>query len=95
MKSRFPTNRLRPPPTPKVLTTGNHNHSNSDGETKMEKKETKKVEELSQTKKEQLNRQPIVETTCQMSEDKKWFVHKTVITDIKPVTYMEKVLAKA
>ena len=61
----------------------------------MAKENKKQPEELSETKKEQLNRQPIVETTCQMSEDKKWFVHKTVITDIKPVTYMEKVLAKA
>jgi len=58
--------------------------------TKMEK-ETKKVE-LSALKIEQLNKQPILETSIQMSEDKKWLVHKTVITDIKPMSYMEKVM---
>jgi len=50
-------------------------------------KETKKVE-LSALK----NKQPILETSIQMSEDKKWLVHKTVITDIKPMSYMEKVM---
>ncbi|MBS3110290.1 hypothetical protein J4227_07210 [Candidatus Woesearchaeota archaeon] len=54
-------------------------------------KETKKVE-LSALKIEQLNKQPILETSIQMSEDKKWLVHKTVITDIKPMSYMEKVM---
>lgn len=52
------------------------------------------MKELTESKKEQLNRQPIIETSVAMSEDKKWVVHKTTITDIKPVTYMEKVLAK-
>ena len=28
-----------------------------------------------------------------MSEDRRYIVHKTTITDIKPVVYMEKVLA--
>ena len=48
--------------------------------------------ELSPIKIEQLNKQPILETTTQISEDKKWIVHKTIITDIKPVTYLKKVL---
>ena len=48
--------------------------------------------ELSSIKIEQLNKQPIVETSVQMSEDKKWIVHKTIITDIKPISYFEKVL---
>ena len=48
--------------------------------------------ELSQIKIEQLNKQPIIETSVQLSEDKKWIVYKTIITDIKPVTYFEKVL---
>lgn len=48
--------------------------------------------ELSAVKIEQLNKQPIVEATVQLSEDKKWVVHKTIITDIKPVSYFEKVL---
>ena len=48
--------------------------------------------ELSEAKLEQLNRQPIIESSVTMSEDKKWVVHKTTITDIKPVSYVEKVL---
>ena len=59
-------------------------------ETKMQKQNEKT--ELSQIKIEQLNKQPILETSVQISEDKKWLVHKTIITDIKPVTYFEKVL---
>jgi len=54
-------------------------------------KENKKLE-LSALKIEQLNRQPILETSMQMSEDKKWLVYKTTITDIKPLSYMEKVM---
>ena len=56
----------------------------------MEKQQT----ELSKTKLEQLNKQPIVEAVLSKSEDKKWLIHKTIITDIKPVSYFEKVLAK-
>ena len=47
--------------------------------------------ELSEKKIEQLNKQPIVETSIKRSEDGKWVVHKTTITDIKPVTYFVKV----
>ncbi|MFH0977724.1 MAG: hypothetical protein V1837_00335 [Candidatus Woesearchaeota archaeon] len=49
--------------------------------------------ELSEKKLEQLNKQPIVETNIKKSEDGKWVIHKTTITDIKPVSYFEKVLA--
>ena len=56
----------------------------------MEKPEKKP--ELSAVKIEQLNKQPIVEATVQLSEDKKWVIHKTIITDIKPISYLEKVL---
>ena len=48
--------------------------------------------ELDERKVEQLNKQPIVESTIRRSEDGKWIVHKTTITDIKPVAYFEKVL---
>ena len=47
--------------------------------------------ELSSIKIEQLNKQPIVETSVQMSEDKKWVIYKTIITQIYPLSYMEKV----
>ena len=48
--------------------------------------------ELSETKIEQLNKQPVVETQIAKSSDGKWLVHKTTITDIKPMSYMEKVM---
>lgn len=48
--------------------------------------------ELSDKKIEELQEQPIVESTTTMSEDGKWCVHKTIITDIKSREYMEKVL---
>ena len=35
---------------------------------------------------------PLVETRIGMSEDKKWLIHQTIISDIKPVNYMKKVL---
>lgn len=47
---------------------------------------------LGQRKIEQLNKQPILETSVAVSEDEKWIIHKTVITDIKPRKYYEKVL---
>ena len=59
------------------------------GETKMTN-ETR--QELSAVKIEQLNRQPIIETAISVSEDRKWVIHKTIVTDIKPMTYLEKVM---
>ncbi len=50
------------------------------------------MEELSKIKIEQLNKQPILETQITLSEDKKWVIHCTKITDIKPVSYLKKVL---
>ena len=35
---------------------------------------------------------PIVETQLSMSKDKKYVLHRTIITDIKPVKYIQKVL---
>ena len=49
---------------------------------------------LSDTKIEQLNKQPIVESQVQYSDDKKWLIHTTKIVDIKPAAYYEKVLAR-
>ena len=49
-------------------------------------------QELSVVKIEQLNKQPIIETAVSVSEDLRWVIHKTIITDIKPVTYFEKVM---
>ena len=59
-------------------------------------KNIKKIEPqeigLSKIKQQQLSRQPILETQISKSEDGKWVIHKTIITDIKPVSYFEKVL---
>ena len=51
-----------------------------------------KSAELSQVKIEQLNKQPILETSITISKDKKWVLYRTVITDIKPASYLKKVL---
>ena len=50
-------------------------------------------EKLTKLKLEQLNKQPILESFVTKSEDGKWIIHRTLITDIKPVGYIEKVLA--
>lgn len=50
------------------------------------------MQQITKLKLEQLNKQPIIESSVGLSEDKKWVIHKTVITDIKPVSYVEKVL---
>ena len=50
-------------------------------------------EKLTKLKLEQLNKQPILESSVTKSEDGKWVIHRTIITDIKPVGYIEKVLA--
>jgi hypothetical protein len=47
--------------------------------------------ELTEKKLEQLNQQPIIKTGVKMSKDGKWVLHKTTITDIKPMGYFEKV----
>tara|TARA_Y100000310_G_C20680361_1_gene815569 strand:- start:1771 stop:1941 length:171 start_codon:yes stop_codon:yes gene_type:complete len=48
--------------------------------------------EMSERKVQDLEKQPIIENSWFKSTDKKWLVHKTTITDIKPVGYMAKVL---
>lgn len=48
--------------------------------------------ELSAKRLEQLQKAPIVESFVTKSQDGKWVIHKTTITDIKPVQYLEKVL---
>ena len=50
--------------------------------------------ELSAVKIQQLSNQPVIETSIRMSEDGRRIISKTTITDIKPVTYFEKVLGK-
>ena len=49
--------------------------------------------ELSETKVRELMNQPIIENSWFKSTYDKWLVHKTIITDIKPLAYLEKVLS--
>ena len=49
-----------------------------------------KKNSLSEKKIEQLNKQPLLETSVSLSKDGKWVIHKTIITDIKSVKYYEK-----
>ena len=49
--------------------------------------------ELSAVKIQQFNKQPAIESSVRLSEDGRWIISKTTITDFKPVSYMEKVLA--
>lgn len=65
----------------------------------MEKKNSQKQQEnvvaleLSALKIQQLNKQPIVESSIGVSEDGRWVIHRTIITDIKPRSYLEAVLS--
>lgn len=47
---------------------------------------------LSNKKEEQLRSMPVVESKFFKSKDGNYIVHKTTITTIRPVAYMEKVL---
>ena len=48
--------------------------------------------ELNEKKIEQLKKQPIIETVIKKSENGEWILHQTVITDIKPISYLKKVV---
>lgn len=47
---------------------------------------------LSERKIKELNQQPIIKTAVAKSKDGKWILHKTTIVDIKPMSYLDKVL---
>lgn len=47
---------------------------------------------LSKTKEEQLKKMPQVGFSVKKSEDGKYLIHKTTITDIKPFAYYKTVL---
>lgn len=51
------------------------------------KEQNPKPNEITQNK-------PILETHITKSKDGKYIIHKTVITDIKPVKYYEKIMEK-
>mgnify|MGYP001572900976 CR=1 FL=1 len=56
------------------------------------KMEQTQMLELTARKVQELNDQPVVESFMHISKDGKWFVHKTVITDIKPMSYIKTVM---
>lgn len=37
---------------------------------------------------------PIIETSVNVSKDRRWLIHKTIITDIKPITFYKVVLGE-
>ncbi len=45
-----------------------------------------------ENKTKEFENKPIVETQLSTSKDKRYVIHKTIITDIKPVKYWEKVM---
>ncbi len=47
--------------------------------------------ELSEKRLKELAKMPIIESRVAKSKDGKYLIHKTIITDIKPVGYYEKV----
>ena len=51
----------------------------------------KDIPVISNKKLEQLKRQPIIEAQIWKSQDGKWLVHKTIVMDIKPLSYLAKV----
>lgn len=58
---------------------------------KMEQEQSKNEQQSKDYNKE-YNNQPILETQISLSKDGKYIIHKTIITDIKPISYMEKVM---
>ena len=68
----------------------NHKKKNRNGKMK----EKQEIAQLSSVKIEQLSKMPIIENSVKKSEDGKLLIHKTTITDIKAVSYFEKVLAR-
>jgi conjugal transfer ATP-binding protein TraC len=63
-------------------------HSSTNTEVPKMEQEQPKTEQ--QTK--EYNNQPKLETQICLSKDGKYVIHRTIITDIKPIAYMEKVL---
>ena len=47
---------------------------------------------LTEWKEEALKRMPIIETAVKLSEDGKTVIHRTTITDLKPVEYYKAVM---
>ncbi|RMF06051.1 hypothetical protein D6764_03270 [Candidatus Woesearchaeota archaeon] len=47
---------------------------------------------LSEKMEDQLRKMPVIESRVFKSKDGRFLVHKTVITDIKPLTYYEAVI---
>ena len=48
--------------------------------------------EFNEKRLKELAKMPIVESKVAKSKDEKYVIHRTIITDIKPVGYYEKVM---
>lgn len=49
---------------------------------------------LTNKKEEQLRKMPLVQSSFVKSKDGKYLIHRTTITTIRPIAYMEKVLSE-
>ena len=49
---------------------------------------------LTNKKEEQLRKMPLVQSSFVKSKDGRYLIHRTTITTIRPIAYMEKVLAE-
>lgn len=49
---------------------------------------------LTYKKEKQLQKMPIVQSRISRSEDGRFLIHKTILTDIKPVEYYEAVMQR-
>lgn len=65
-------------------------HTTNTEVSKMNDQQTKSDKNEQQTK--EYNNQPILETQISLSKDGKYIIHRTIITDIKPIAYIQKVL---
>lgn len=61
----------------------------------MENKQFEEFKEVVKDKLIELDRRPKVEYTYKTSNDGKYLIHETRIVDIKPLTYINKVLENA
>jgi hypothetical protein len=61
-------------------------------EVELVSKESTEVKTMETTEEVKQKRAPIIESLVSRSQDGKWIIHKTVITDIKAVGYYEAVM---
>ena len=71
---------------------GEYSNQTKETGTEVSEERSEKPLVLGPQKIEELIRQPIIESRVWKSKDGEWVVHKTTITDIRPVLFYKKVL---